>query len=71
MPEPDELRGELDRYLDGDPVDVSDALAWWYEQRNLFPCLHQMALDYLSIPGKSLILLLHILLLINYLKRHP
>ena len=26
----DELRGELDRYLDSDAVDVSDALAWWH-----------------------------------------
>ena len=52
-PKPSGLCGELDKYLDRDPVDVSDALAWWHENRNVFPCLHRMALDYLSIPGKS------------------
>ena len=51
---PSELRGELDRYLATDPVNVSDALAWWHEQRHVFPRLHRMALDYLSIPGTGL-----------------
>ncbi len=46
-----ELQGELDRYLATDPVHVTDALAWWYEQRHVYPRLHRMALDYLSIPG--------------------
>ena len=53
MPKPSELHGELDKYLVSDPVDVSDALVWWHKNRNVFPCLHRMALDYLSIPGKS------------------
>ena len=51
-PTPSELQGELRKYLDSDPIEVSDALAWWHEHRNEFPCLNQMALDYLSIPGK-------------------
>ena len=31
---------------------VGDVLAWWYERHAMFPCLSQMALDYLSIPGR-------------------
>lgn len=45
-PKPSKLRRELDRYLNTDPVDVSGALAWWHEQKNVFPHLHWMALDY-------------------------
>jgi hypothetical protein len=44
----------MDKYLITDPLDVSDALAWWHEQRYEFPRLHRMALDYLSIPGEFL-----------------
>ena len=47
-----ELQGKLDKYLSTDPEHVTDALAWWYKQKHVYPCLHQMALDYLSIPGK-------------------
>jgi hypothetical protein len=47
-----ELLGELDKYLSTGPEHVTDALAWWYEHRDDYPRLHQMALDYLSIPGK-------------------
>src|SRR5277367_3162115 len=50
-PRPAELRGELDRYLSTDPEHVTDALAWWYEHKHVYPRLHRMALDYLSIPG--------------------
>ena len=46
-----ELRGELDRYLSTDLEHVTDVLAWWYERRAIYPCLHRMALDYLTIPG--------------------
>jgi hypothetical protein len=46
------LRSELDTYLGTDPEHVTDALAWWYEHKHVYPCLHRMALDYLSIPGK-------------------
>ena len=45
------MRGELDRYLGTDPEHVTDALAWWYEHKHVYPRLHRMALDYLSIPG--------------------
>jgi hypothetical protein len=51
-PRPAELRGELDRYLGTDPEHVTDALAWWYDHKHVYPRLHRMALDYLSIPGK-------------------
>ena len=50
-PRPAELRSELDKYLDSDPEHVTDALAWWYEHKHVYPRLHRMALDYLSIPG--------------------
>lgn len=48
------MRDELDRYLSTDPEHVSDALAWWYEHKHVYPRLHRMALDYLSIPGMFL-----------------
>ena len=47
-----ELHGKLDKYLSTDPEHVTDALAWWYEHKHVYPRLHWMALDYLSIPGK-------------------
>ena len=50
-PRPAELRSELDKYLDSDLEHVTDALAWWYEHKYVYPRLHRMALDYLSIPG--------------------
>ena len=37
--------------MGADPEYVTDALAWWYEHKNVYPRLHRMALDYLSIPG--------------------
>jgi hAT family C-terminal dimerisation region len=30
---------------------VEDALQWWHQRRDMFPCLSRMALDYLTIPG--------------------
>ena len=48
------LRDDLDRYLNTDPEDVKDPLQWWYEHKHIYPHLHRMALDYLSIPGKFL-----------------
>jgi len=47
-----ELHDKLDHYLSTDPEHVSDVLMWWHEHCALFPRLSQMALDYLSIPGK-------------------
>jgi len=46
------LHSELDNFLSTDPEHVTDALAWWYKNRDVYPRLHRMALDYLSIPGK-------------------
>ena len=42
----------LDRYLSTDPEHVTDTISWWYEKRFVYPCLHHMALDYLTIPGR-------------------
>ena len=53
-PKPMELHGELDRYLSTDPEHVTDALAWWYEHKHVYPRLYRMAMDYLSIPGMVL-----------------
>jgi hypothetical protein len=55
-PSSSELRDELDRYLSADPEQVGgnaakDVLIWWYERRGMYPRLHRMALDYLTIPG--------------------
>jgi hAT family protein len=51
-----ELRDELDQYLSTDPEQVGgntgkDVITWWYERRGVYPRLHRMALDYLTIPG--------------------
>ena len=48
-----DLRDELDTYLSTDPEHVTNAIAWWYEKRYVYPRLHRMALDYLTIPGES------------------
>ena len=49
-----ELHDELDRYLNTDPEMVEDVILWWDEHRGMYPCLSRMALDYLTIPGRSL-----------------
>jgi hAT family C-terminal dimerisation region len=47
------LEDELAKYL-STPRDlhVKDGLRWWYDRKHLYPRLHRMAMDYLSIPGK-------------------
>ena len=35
-----------------DPKHVTNTLAWWHEKRFVYPRLHRMALDYLTIPGE-------------------
>ena len=50
-PKTSELRDELDRYLSTDPEQVTNICKWWYEKRVMYPRLHRMALDYLTIPG--------------------
>ena len=47
-----DLRDELDTYLSTDPEHVTDSIAWWYEKRYVYPRLHRMALDYLTVPGE-------------------
>ena len=46
---------ELDHYLSTDLEQVGntgrDLINWWYERRGVYPRLHHMALDYLTIPG--------------------
>jgi hAT family protein len=45
---------KLTRYLNTMPKDIKneDILKWWYEHKYVFPLLHQMALDYHSVPSK-------------------
>jgi hypothetical protein len=53
MFKPAKLDDEITRYLKADieNINVSDGLKWWAGQRQTYPCLSRMALDYLSIPG--------------------
>lgn len=50
---------ELDAYLSLPPERIEEekdpgaALKWWTMKRHIYPNLHRMALDYLSIPGLS------------------
>ena len=51
-----ELHDELDQYLATDLEQVAgnagkDVISWWYERQGVYPRLHHMALDYLTIPG--------------------
>jgi hypothetical protein len=45
---------ELTRYLNEDieNINIGDGIKWWQGKRQSYPRLSQMALDYLSIPGK-------------------
>ena len=47
---------EVDRYLATDPEEVENPLLWWWERRSMYPGLSRMALDYLSIPGMSVLI---------------
>jgi len=42
---------QLRLYLSTEVENVSNVLQWWYEKQKMYPRLHRMALDYLSIPG--------------------
>lgn len=46
---------ELDEYLSLPPerIEEDGALKWWTMKKDIYPNLHRMALDYLSIPGLS------------------
>jgi len=52
-----ELEDELAKFLSTPrDLNVKDGLRWWFDHKHLYPCLHRMAMDYLSIPGKFLFL---------------
>ena len=55
-PKQSQLHDELVTFLSTDPEFVDDVIAWWYEKRMTYPCLSRMALDYLTLPGKFLII---------------
>ena len=44
---------ELEDYLRKPVEKVKEPLKWWVANRHVYPTLHRMALDYLSIPGSS------------------
>jgi len=50
-----EQQDELDRYLGTDPEMTDNVLAWWNDRKASFPCLSRMALDYLCIPGNTIV----------------
>jgi len=51
---------EIQEYLNLPVEGVKDPLDWWTKNKHVYPNLHRMALDYLSIPG-SCLSLLHII----------
>jgi hypothetical protein len=55
-PEASKLCDELERFLSTDPKYIEDVLLWWYEHRHVYPRLHRMALDHLTISGRILLL---------------
>ncbi|EJD39513.1 hypothetical protein AURDEDRAFT_128157 [Auricularia subglabra TFB-10046 SS5] len=42
---------ELERYLSQPIETTNDIIKWWWDCRDLYPHLHQMATDYCSVPG--------------------
>jgi hypothetical protein len=44
---------EVDDYLRAPVESVTDPLRWWRNNRFVYPTLHRMALDFLSIPATS------------------
>ena len=46
------LNNELEHYLQVKIEAVDDLIQWWQINRSLYPWLHCMALNYLTIPGK-------------------
>lgn len=46
------LNHELEHYLHAKIEAVDDPIQWWQINKLLYPRLHCMALDYLTIPGK-------------------
>jgi hypothetical protein len=51
---------ELEEFLRKPVENVKDPLKWWVANCHIYLNLYQMALDYLNIPGKFLILHTHL-----------
>lgn len=51
---------EIDEYLRLPVENVTDPLKWWSDNRHAYPCLSRMALDFLSAPRKSCLLIYNI-----------
>jgi hypothetical protein len=47
------VRNELEEYLALPVEKVLDPLMWWWDHRIAYPQLSRLAVDYLSVPGKS------------------
>jgi len=58
---------EIQEYLSLPVKNVKDPLKWWTDNKYMYPNLHRMALNYLSIPGKSSLLFYMKLTLILHL----
>ena len=52
-PKLSELCDKLNFYLSTDSEYIIDALAWWVGKHATYPHLSRMALNYLTIPGRS------------------
>ena len=44
---------EIQEYLSLPVENIKNPLKWWEDNKHIYPNLHHMALDYISIPGKS------------------
>jgi hypothetical protein len=44
---------ELEQYLRDPTEKPDDVIAWWIAKASVYPCLSQMALDFLTIPATS------------------
>ena len=54
---------ELDEYLGQAIEKVKDPITWWRNHQKVYPQLLEMALDYLSILGKSQFISIFIVLI--------
>ena len=54
------MASELNEYLRLPTVKTNDPLSWWQDNRQTYPTLHRMALDYLSCPGAYLVNGIHL-----------
>ena len=46
---------KIQEYLSHPVKNVKDPLRWWVDNKHVYPNLYHMALDYLSIPGMSVL----------------